>query len=141
MSVMDVTGAVLGLLPDMPAPVWRNLEPGEADQPPWIIASCTTGGHTRGEGGGMSAHEGTLEVRAVTTTVDGVNVWCDDMLIPALDMHRPSQPDGHQVGPLVLVDDSGAYCAGLTADDTARRWAVRVLRFRFHWNRIQPTTS
>lgn len=29
----------------------------------------------------------------------------------------------------------GAYAAGLTADDTSRRYQVRVLRFRFTWTR------
>ena len=33
------------------------------------------------------------------------------------------------------VSTTGAYAAGLTADDTARRYQVRVLRFRFTWSR------
>ncbi|KAB7130517.1 transcriptional regulator, partial [Bifidobacterium longum] len=44
MSVMDLTNAVLGLLPSMPSgvKVYRQEEPLESEMPPWIIARVST---------------------------------------------------------------------------------------------------
>lgn len=137
MSVMDLTNAVLGLLPSMPSgvKVYRQEEPLESEMPPWIIARVSTDRHVAAETMRFTAHSALLEVRAVSTTADSVNIWCDDMLIPALANHSPTRPPGYTVGQLTLCEDSGAYAAGLTADDTARRYQVRVLRFRFTWSR------
>lgn len=136
MSVMDVTGAVLDMLPDLPGVrTYLQAEPLESEMPPWVIAQVTTSGHVTGEAMRFTAHSGALEVRAVATTADAVNVWCDDLLIPALANRTPRRPDGFTVGQLTLWEDSGAYAAGLTADDTSRRFMVRVLRFRFTWTR------
>ena len=136
MSVMDLTNAVLDLLPSMPSgvKVYRQ-EPLESEMPPWIIARVSTDRHVAAETMRFTAHSALLEVRAVSTTVDSVNIWCDDMLIPALANRSPTRPSGYTVGQLTLYEDSGAYAAGLTADDTARRYQVRVLRFRFTWSR------
>ena len=68
-------------------------------------------------------------------TADAVNVICDDRIIPAMKYRVPAKTSGFTVGQLVLDADSGAYAAGLTADDTSRRYQVRVLRFRFTWTR------
>ena len=103
--------------------------------PPWIIARVSTDRHVAAETMRFTAHSALLEVRAVSTTTDSVNIWCDDMLIPALANRSPTRPPGYTVGQLTLYEDSGAYAAGLTADDTARRYQVRVLRFRFTWSR------
>lgn len=135
MSVMDITTAVCSLLPVLSKPVYVNREPGEADMPPWVIASCTTGMHAMSEAGRFVSHRGLLEVRVVGLTDDSVNVDCDDKLIPSLHAHAPDPPPGCDIGQLVLYEDSGSYPAGLTADDTSRRYRVRVLRFRFAWNR------
>ncbi|WP_241216964.1 transcriptional regulator [Bifidobacterium goeldii] len=134
---MDVTGAVLALLPDgLPGSVWKNSEPGEADMPPWVIATCTTIDHARSEAMRFTAHSGRLEVRVASHTDDAVNVICDDKLIPVLDCHAPDPVPGYSMSPLILYEDSGSYPAGLTADDTSRRYRVRVLRFRFTWNQL-----
>lgn len=137
MSVMNLTGAVLAMLPRMPDGVTTFLqeEPLESQMPPWVIARVSTDRHLSTETMRLAAHSALLEVRAVSTTVDSVNVWCDDMLIPALANHAPARPPGFTVGQLTLTEDSGAYAAGLTADDTSRRYQVRVLRFRFTWSR------
>lgn len=136
MSVMDVTGAVLAMVPDLPGfAVYRSREPGESDMPPWVIASCTTDSHAASETMRFASHRGLLEVRIVGLTDDSANVVADDLLIPLLHCHSPEPPPGHAIGQLVLYEDSGSYPAGLTADDTARRYRVRVLRFRFQWNR------
>lgn len=137
MSVMDLTNAGLDLLPSMPSgvKVYRQEEPLESEMPPWIIARVSTDRHVAAETMRFAAHSALLEVRAVSTTADSVNIWCDDMLIPALANRSPTRPPGYTVGQLTLYEDSGAYPAGLTADDTARRYQVRVLRFRFTWSR------
>ena len=125
------------LLPSMPSGVkiYRQEEPLESEMPPWIIARVSTDRHVAAETMRFTAHSALLEVRAVSTTADSVNIWCDDMLIPALANRSPTRPPGYTVGQLTLYEDSGAYAAGLTADDTARRYQVRVLRFRFTWSR------
>ncbi|THJ25628.1 transcriptional regulator, partial [Bifidobacterium longum subsp. infantis] len=47
MSVMDLTNAVLDLLPSMPSGVkiYRQEEPLESEMPPWIIARVSTDRH------------------------------------------------------------------------------------------------
>ena len=45
MSVMDMTSAVLGMIPGLDQPVYLNQEPDESEMPPWVIATCTTDGH------------------------------------------------------------------------------------------------
>lgn len=135
MSVMDLTRAVFDLIPDVGRPVWLNQEPSEAEMPPWVIATCTTSAHATSEASRFTAHSGRLEIRVVDLTADAVNVLCDDVIIPAMAYQAPERPPGFTVGQLVLYEDSGAYAAGLTADDTARRFQVRVLRFRFMWSR------
>ena len=107
MSVMDMTSAVLGMIPGLDQPVYLNQEPDESEMPPWVIATCTTDGHRSTEAARYTAHVGRLEIRVVDLTADA----------------------------LILDADSGAYAAGLTADDTSRRYQVRVLRFRFTWTR------
>lgn len=91
MSVMDLTNAVLGLLPSMPSgvKVYRQEEPLESEMPPWIIARVSTDRHVAAETMRFTAHSALLEVRAVSTTADSVNIWCDDMLIPALANRSP----------------------------------------------------
>lgn len=130
-----VAGAVLSLLPDVPVPVYLNVEPPSSAMPPWVIASCTTTGHEVTEAMRFTAHAGRLETRVVGLSVGSVDAWSDGLLIPALHCRVPPSPEGFTVGQLTLTDDSGAYMAGLTAVDTARRYVVRVLRFRFTWSR------
>ena len=48
MSVMDMTSAVLGMIPGLDQPVYLNQEPDESEMPPWVIATCTTDGHRGG---------------------------------------------------------------------------------------------
>ena len=73
--------------------------------------------------------------QACEASADAVNVICDDRIIPAMKYRVPAKTSGFTVGQLILDADSGAYAAGLTADDTSRRYQVRVLRFRFTWTR------
>lgn len=135
MSVMDMTSAVLGMIPGLDQPVYLNQEPDESEMPPWVIATCTTDGHRSTEAARYTAHVGRLEIRVVDLTADAVNVICDDRIIPAMKYRVPAKTSGFTVGQLILDADSGAYAAGLTADDTSRRYQVRVLRFRFTWTR------
>ena len=116
MSVMDMTSAVLGMIPGLDQPVYLNQEPST-------------------EAARYTAHVGRLEIRVVDLTADAVNVICDDRIIPAMKYRVPAKTSGFTVGQLILDADSGAYAAGLTADDTSRRYQVRVLRFRFTWTR------
>ena len=127
MSVMDMTSAVLGMIPGLDQPVYLNQEPDESEMPPWVIATCTTDGHRSTEAARYTA--------VVDLTADAVNVICDDRIIPAMKYRVPAKTSGFTVGQLILDADSGAYAAGLTADDTSRRYQVRVLRFRFTWTR------
>ena len=96
MSVMDLTNAVLDLLPSMPSgvKVYRQEEPLESEMPPWIIARVSTDRHVAAETMRFTAHSALLEVRAVSTTADSVNIWCDDMLIPALANRSPPPAAG-----------------------------------------------
>ena len=135
MRVMDMTSAVLGMIPGLDQPVYLNQEPDESEMPPWVIATCTTDGHRSTEAARYTAHVGRLEIRVVDLTADAVNVICDDRIIPAMKYRVPAKTSGFTVGQLILDADSGAYAAGLTADDTSRRYQVRVLRFRFTWTR------
>ncbi len=70
MSVMDLTNAVLDLLPSMPSgvKVYRQEEPLESEMPPWIIARVSTDRHVAAETMRFTAHSALLEVRAVSTT-------------------------------------------------------------------------
>lgn len=133
-----LTDAVCDMVPDvlgMTGGIWRNMEPPDGCEPPWMIVTATTGEHTPVDTGAFTAHAGTLEIRLVNRTRDAVNVECDDLIIPTLSGEHPTPP-GFLVGALTLLEDSGAYAAGLTAQDTARRWIVRVLRYRFAWSRL-----
>ena len=74
MSVMDMTSAVLGMIPGLDQPVYLNQEPDESEMPPWVIATCTTDGHRSTEAARYTAHVGRLEIRVVDLTADAVNV-------------------------------------------------------------------
>ncbi len=65
MSVMDMTSAVLGMIPGLDQPVYLNQEPDESEMPPWVIATCTTDGHRSTEAARYTAHVGRLEIRVV----------------------------------------------------------------------------
>ena len=58
MSVMDLTNAVLDLLPSMPSgvKVYRQEEPLESEMPPWIIARVSTDRHVTAETMRFTAH-------------------------------------------------------------------------------------
>lgn len=114
MSVMDMTSAVLGMIPGLDQPVYLNQEPDESEMPPWVIATCTTDGHRSTEAARYTAHVGRLEIRVVDLTADAVNVICDDRIIPAMKYRVPAKTSGFTVGQLILDADSGAYAAGLT---------------------------
>lgn len=129
MSITLLTQAVFDLLPDTGLVTWLNSEPGEAEMPPWIIATCTTDTHQTTEAGRYANHTLLVEIRVVHLTVDAVNIICDDKIIPTLQYRHPLA-SGYSTGMLTLIEDSGTYAAGLTADDTARRFQVRVLRYR-----------
>ena len=135
MSVMDMTSAVLGMIPDSTNPCTStrsrtNPRCRRGSSPP---APRTATGRPRRHG--TRPTSGRLEIRVVDLTADAVNVICDDRIIPAMKYRVPAKTSGFTVGQLILDADSGAYAAGLTADDTSRRYQVRVLRFRFTWTR------
>lgn len=91
MSVMDMTSAVLGMIPGLDQPVYLNQEPDESEMPPWVIAACTTDGHRSTEAARYTAHVGRLEIRVVDLTADAVNVICDDRIIPAMKYRVPAK--------------------------------------------------
>ena len=43
---------------------------------------------------------------------------------------------GFDTGCLTLFSDSGAYAAGLTAEETALLYQCRLLTFKFNWSRM-----
>ena len=43
---------------------------------------------------------------------------------------------GFDTGCLTLFSDSGAYAAGLTAEETSLLYQVRLLTFKFNWSRM-----
>lgn len=83
-----------------------------------MIETVTTNGHIVGETQHVHCGIGTLLVRIVSTTADSVNVLADDLMIPGLAGKR-FVAQGFDTGCLTLFSDSGAYAAGLTAEDTA----------------------
>lgn len=136
-SIMTLTDAVLNAIPQ-PTDGWtvyRQTAPKPTDKPPWIIETVTTDGHTIGETQHIQGGIGTLTIRIVSTTTDSVNVIADDHMIPALAGHR-LDVDGFDTGCLTLNADSGAYAAGLTAEETSLLYQCRLLTFRFNWSRL-----
>ena len=56
-------------------------------------------------------------------------------MIPMLAGHR-LDVDGFDTGCLTLNADSGAYAAGLTAEETSLLYQCRLLTFKFNWSRL-----
>lgn len=136
-SIMTLTDAVLNSIPQ-PADGWavyKQTSPKPTDKPPWIIETVTTNGHTIGETQHVQGGIGTLTIRIVSTTTDSVNVIADDHMIPMLAGRR-LDADGFDTGCLTLNADSGAYAAGLTAEETSLLYQCRLLTFRFNWSRL-----
>ena len=136
-SIMHLTSTILDHIPEPAAgwKVYRQTTPKPTEKPPWIIETVTTSGHIVGETQRVHSGIGVLTVRAVSTTTDSVNVIADDLMIPALAGKR-FVANGFDTGALVLFSDSGAYAAGLTAEDTSLLYQVRLLTFHFNWSRL-----
>jgi len=136
-SIMTLTGAVLDAIPQPPDgwAVYRQTAPKPTDKPPWIIETVTTNGHTIGETQHVQGGIGTLQVRIVSTTADSVNVIADDLMVPRLTGKR-FVAKGFDTGCLTISSDSGAYAAGLTAEETSLLYQCRLLVFRFNWSRL-----
>lgn len=136
-SIMTLTDSILNAIPQ-PANGWsvyKQTSPKPTDKPPWVIETVTTNGHIVGETQRVHCGIGTLLVRIVSTTTDSVNVLADDLMIPALAGKR-FVAHGFDTGCLTLFSDSGAYAAGLTAEDTSLLYQVRLLTFKFNWSRM-----
>lgn len=136
-SIMDLSRVILDHVPQ-PAKGWtvyRQTTPTPTEKPPWIIETVTTNGHLVSETQRVHSGIGVLTVRIVSTTTDSVNVIADDLMIPQLAGHR-FVAKGFDTGALVLFSDSGAYAAGLTAEDTSQLYQVRLLTFHFNWSRM-----
>ena len=136
-SIMTLTDTILDHVPQ-PAEGWavyRQTAPKPTDKPPWIIETVTTNGHLVGETQHVQGGIATLTIRIVSTTTDSVNVIADDHMIPALAGRR-LDVDGFDTGCLTLAADSGAYAAGLTAEETSLLYQCRLLPFRFNWSRL-----
>lgn len=136
-SIMTLTDAILDHVPQ-PAVGWsvyRQTAPKPTDKPPWVIETVTTNGHIVGETQHVHCGIGTLLVRIVSTTADSVNVLADDLMIPQLAGKRIAV-QGFGTGCLTLFSDSGAYAAGLTAEETSLLYQVRLLTFKFNWSRM-----
>ena len=136
-SIMTLTGAVLDAIPQPPDgwAVYRQTAPKPTDKPPGIIETVTTNGHTIGETQHVQGGIGTLQVRIVSTTADSVNVIADDLMVPRLTGKR-FVAKGFDTGCLTISSDSGAYAAGLTAEETSLLYQCRLLVFRFNWSRL-----
>lgn len=136
-SIMTLTDAVLNSIPqpDNGWTVYRQTSPKPSDKPPWIIETVTTNGHTIGETQHIQGGIGTLTIRIVSTTTDSVNVIADDLMVPGLTGKR-FVAQGFDTGCLTLFSDSGAYAAGLTAEETALLYQCRLLTFKFNWSRM-----
>ena len=100
-----------------------------------MIETVTTNGHIVGETQHVHCGIGTLTVRIVSTTADSVNALADDLMIPGLAGKR-FVAQGFDTGCLTLFSDSGAYAAGLTAEETSLLYQVRLLTFKFNWSRM-----
>lgn len=135
-SIMALTDGILDLIPkpDQRWRVYRQTAPKPADKPPWIIETVTTNGHIVGETQRLQCGRGALSVRIVSTTVDSVNVIADDLMIPTLT-GISAHVEGYSTGALTLSADSGAYAAGLTAEETSLLYQCRLLTFVFLWSR------
>mgnify|MGYP007019926597 CR=1 FL=1 len=127
-SIMTLSNTILDHVPK-PADGWKVFKqttPRPTEKPPWVIETVTTNGHIVGETQHVHCGIGTLQVRIVSTTTDSVNVLADDLMIPALAGKR-FVAQGFDTGCLTLFSDSGAYAAGLTAEDTSLLYQVRLL--------------
>ena len=127
-SIMTLTDTILDHIPQ-PAKSWavyRQTAPKPTDKPPWIIETVTTNGHIVGETQHVHCGIGTLLVRIVSTTTDSVNALAGKRFVA----------QGFDTGCLTLFSDSGAYAAGLTAEDTGLLYQVRLLTFKFNWSRM-----
>mgnify|MGYP000116914749 CR=1 FL=1 len=136
-SIMTLSNTILDHVPK-PADGWKVFKqttPRPTEKPPWVIETVTTNGHIVGETQHVHCGIGTLQVRIVSTTTDSVNVLADDLMIPALAGKR-FVAQGFDTGCLTLFSDSGAYAAGLTAEDTSLLYQVRLLTFKFNWSRM-----
>ena len=136
-SIMTLTDTILKHIPKPAAgwAVYRQTAPKPTEKPPWVIETVTTNGHIVGETQQVHCGIGTLLVRIVSTTADSVNVLADDLMIPRLAGKR-FIAQGFDTGCLTLLYDSGAYAAGLTAEDTALLYQCRLLTFKFNWSRM-----
>lgn len=135
-TIIDVTQAVASIIPRVPSwDYYVNQEPDAGKLPPWVIVTITGAGVASGEA--LAQWAGTLqvEIRVAAHNVDAVNVLCDDHIIPAMQGAAPPQVQGAAFGSCTLASDSGTYRAGLTASDTATRYAVRVTTFTLSWSR------
>lgn len=136
-SIMTLTDTILDHVPQ-PAEGWavyRQTAPKPTDKPPWIIETVTTNGHVVGETQRPHGGIGTLQVRIVSTTADSVNVIADDLMIPRLTGER-FVAKGFDTGCLTISSDSGAYAAGLTAEETSLLYQCRLLVYKFNWSRL-----
>lgn len=134
-TIIDVTQAVASIIPRVPSWVYYvNQEPEAGRLPPWVIVTITGAGVEIGEA--LTQWAGTLrvEIRIAAHNVNAVNVLCDDHIIPVMQ-GTPPQVQGVAFGSCTLTADSGTYRAGLTASDTATRYAVRVITFTTTWSR------
>ena len=136
-SIQSLTNTILDHIPQ-PADKWtvyRQTSPKPTDKPPWIIETVTTNGHLVGETQRLHGGIGTLQVRIVSTTVDSVNVIAGGLMVPGLTGKR-FVAKGFDTGCLTLFSDSGAYTAGLTAEETALPYQCRLLTYKFNWSRM-----
>lgn len=136
-SIMTLSNTILDHVPKQAEgwKVYRQTAPKPTDKPPWIIETVTTNGHIVGETQHVHCGIGTLLVRIVSTTADSVNVLADDLMIPGLAGKR-FVAQGFDTGCLTLFSDSGAYAAGLTAEETSLLYQCRLLTFKFNWSRM-----
>lgn len=134
-GIMTLTDTVAGLIPHVDGWAWFiQSEPSAGDRPPWVIVTITNNRVERDETGGVTAAVCHVEIRAAALSTDSVNILCDDRLTPVLQGVIP-HADGYVCSCMTLMADSGAYAAGLSADDTSYRYRVRVLQYEFAWSR------
>lgn len=133
-GILDINTAIASCIPRVDSwDYYINQEPETGKLPPWVIATITSSGRAYGEALTLISGTITITLRVAAHSIDAVNVLCDDHLIPGMQGITP-HADGVALGSFIINSDSGTYRAGLTASDTALRYAVRVLTFTITWS-------
>ncbi|PJM80009.1 hypothetical protein [Bifidobacterium scaligerum] len=130
-TINDLAKALRESIPGQPSFArYDGIEPPANAKPPWIITSVTGRGLEESEPHRLTAMQSKLTARIVGLTEDQVNFAAHVMLMGIMT----AECDGFVIGAPVFYSDSGAYAAGMTSSDTARRYPVRVIEWHVTWS-------